>query len=154
MEEWREEKRRWEEKSRRIEKRMEEIERWEREKSRKEGLGEKGRRRLREVELKMDKREREGRRRNLVIRGINMGGKGVEEEVKELWRKMELKKEIEAKEVRKIGREDSKGRGMILIKLESLEVKKRVMEAKKKLRGGRERIEDDLTVEIAEKKDK
>lgn len=154
MEEWREEKRRWEEKSRRIEKRMEEIERWEREKSRKEGLGEKGRRRLREVELKMDKREREGRRRNLVIRGINMGGKGVEEEVKELWRKMELKEEIEAKEVRKIGREDSKGRGMILIKLESLEVKKRVMEAKKKLRGGRERIEDDLTVEIAEKKDK
>lgn len=154
MEEWREEKRRWEEKSRRMEKRMEEIERWEREKSRKEGLGEKGRRRLREVELKMDKREREGRRRNLVIRGINMGGKGVEEEVKELWRKMELKEEIEAKEVRKIGREDSKRRGMILIKLESLEVKKRVMEAKKKLRGGRERIEDDLTVEIAEKKDK
>lgn len=28
-----------------------------------------------------------------------------------------------------------------------MEVKKRVMEAKKKLRGGRERIEDDLTVE-------
>lgn len=117
MEEWREERRRWEEKSRRMEKRMEEIERWEREKSRKEGLDEKGRRRLREVELKMDKREREGRRRNLVIRGINMGGKGVEEEVKELWRKMELKEEIEAKEVRKIGREDGKGRGMILVKL-------------------------------------
>lgn len=50
---------------------------------------------------------------------------------------MEVEEEI--KEVRKIGKEDSRGGGMVLVILESREAKK-MMQAKKKLRGRKERI--------------
>ena len=51
------------------------------------------------------------------------------------------------KEVVKIGSLGKEGSGMVLVKLEGREEKRKVMEAKKKLRGKRERVEDDLTEE-------
>ncbi|EFN89600.1 hypothetical protein EAI_04348 [Harpegnathos saltator] len=51
------------------------------------------------------------------------------------------------REVKKIGKEEKKGEGMVLVKFESVEEERKVMEAKKKLKGRRERIEDDLTAE-------
>ncbi|EFN90024.1 hypothetical protein EAI_06600 [Harpegnathos saltator] len=63
----------------------------------------------------------------------------------EVWRKLEL--ELEMREVKRIGKEEKKGEGMVLVKLGSVEEKRKVMEAKKKLKGRRERIEDDLTAE-------
>ncbi|EFN85896.1 hypothetical protein EAI_12283 [Harpegnathos saltator] len=68
----------------------------------------------------------------------------VEEDVKEIWRRMEL--EVEMREMKRIGKGQKEGKGMVLAKLGSLEEKRKVIEAKKKLRGRREKIEDDLTV--------
>ena len=47
----------------------------------------------------------------------------------------------------RIGKTGKEGCGMVLVKLGGREEKRKVMEAKKKLRGRRERIEDDLTEE-------
>ncbi|EFN85015.1 hypothetical protein EAI_14345 [Harpegnathos saltator] len=51
------------------------------------------------------------------------------------------------RKVKRLGKGQKEGEGMVLVKLGSLEEKRKVMEAKKKLRGRRERIEDDLTME-------
>ncbi|EFN81027.1 hypothetical protein EAI_05498 [Harpegnathos saltator] len=93
----------------------------------------------------MDKKEREERRKNVVVREVEMGEKGVEEGVKEIWKRMEL--EVDMKEVRRLGEGQREGEGTVLVKLGSMEEKRKVMEAKKKLRGRKERIEDDLTRE-------
>ncbi|XP_076671525.1 uncharacterized protein LOC143370375, partial [Andrena cerasifolii] len=51
------------------------------------------------------------------------------------------------KEVVRIGRIGKEGSGMVLVRLERREEKRKVMEAKRKLKGRRERVEDDLTEE-------
>ncbi|EFN87353.1 hypothetical protein EAI_02127 [Harpegnathos saltator] len=102
-------------------------------------------RRIRELEIKLDKKEREGRRNNVVVREVEIGEKGVEEGVNKIWRRLEL--EVEMREVKRIGKGRKEGEGMVLVKLGNWEEKRKVMELKKKLRGKKERIEDDLTVE-------
>ena len=102
--------------------------------------------RIRKMEVKQDKKEREGRRNNVVIRGIGVEGRDVEEEVKKLWGRMGLE-EGGIKEVARIGTPRGDGFGMVLVKLAGREEKRRVLEARKKVKGGRERIEDDLTEE-------
>lgn len=97
------------------------IKRWEMERSREEGLGEETRRKLKETKL-IDKKKKEERRRKIVIRGVNIGGKGIEEKIKKLWRKIEVE---EIKRVRKIGKERNRGGGIVLPRLESLEAKKK-----------------------------
>ena len=70
----------------------------------------------------------------------------VREEVNKLWERMEL--DVGGiKEVERIGMKGKEGRGMVLVKLMGRGEKIKVMEAKKKLRGRKERIEDDLTEE-------
>ena len=66
--------------------------------------------------------------------------------VRKLWERMGLEG-VGVKEVARIGRVGGEGRGMVLVKLAGREEKRKVMEAKKKLKGGKERIEDDLTEE-------
>ena len=75
------------------------VERWEEVKKgrcsrEKEGGGdmEECRLRLRRLELKEDKKEREERRNNVVIRGVRVGGE-VEKEVKMLWARMGMEDE-------------------------------------------------------------
>ncbi|EFN80936.1 hypothetical protein EAI_02880 [Harpegnathos saltator] len=80
-----------------------------------------------------------------MVRGVEIGDKGVEEDVKEIWRRLEW--EVEMREVKRIGKRKKEGEGMVFVKLGSWEEKRKVMEAKQKLRGRKERIEDDLTVE-------
>lgn len=128
---------------------MEKMERWEREREGdKEGekreAVEENRRRLRRIEIRQDRKEREERKKHVVIRGMKIEGKEVKEEVKGLWERMGLE-EGGIKEVKRIARVGKNGEGMV--KLEGLEEKRRVMEGRKKLRGGRERIDDDLTEE-------
>ncbi|EFN78287.1 hypothetical protein EAI_05540 [Harpegnathos saltator] len=69
----------------------------------------------------------------LMEKGVEIGEKGVEEGMKEIWQKLEL--EVEVREAKRIGKGDKKGEGMVLVKLGSVEQKRKVMEAKKKLRG-------------------
>lgn len=49
--------------------------------------------------------------------------------------------------MKRVGGLDREGRGMALVKLENLESKKKVMEAKKGLKGRKEWIVEDLTKE-------
>lgn len=102
-------------------------------------------RRLRMVEINLDKRERELKRENIVIKGIRVQGVEIEKEIEELWETMEIRAEV--KEVRKIGRVDKEGRGMVLVKMRGREEKRKVFEGKRKLKGRLERIEDDMTLE-------
>ena len=171
-EEWRGERRKWEEWMReekarreRIEEKLEKlegtdrrmveviekVERWEKgggqgKEGVEEGQVEEWRLRLRKMEVKQDRKDREGRRNNIVIRGLGWEGGEVEVGVRKLWERMGLEG-VGVKEVARIGRVGGEGRGMVLVKLAGREEKRKVMEAKKKLKGGKERIEDDLTEE-------
>ena len=86
------------------------------------------------------------RRNNVVVRGLGAKEMEEEKEVKKLWAEMGVE-EGGIREVKRIGRRGEKGNGMILVKLAGREGKIKVMEAEKKLRCRRERIDDDLTEE-------
>ena len=101
---------------------------------------------VRKMEVKQDRKDRAGRRNNIVIRGLGWEGGEVEVGVRKLWDRMGLEG-VGVKEVARIGREGGDGRGMVLVKLAGREEKRKVMEARKKLKGGKERIEDNLTEE-------
>lgn len=102
--------------------------------------------RLRRLELKQDMVERERKRENVIIRGVKVEECDIKEVVKDLWGKMGVDMEG-VKEVYRVGKVGREGIGMLVVKMKGMEEKKRVMEAKRNLRGRRERIEDDLTVE-------
>ena len=102
-------------------------------------------RKVREIERKLEMKEREERRENIIIKGLKKGDTSVEERVRELMG--ELKTEVEIRGVRIVGRrEESKGE-MVIVKLGSIEQKRRVLERKMVLKGRRERIEEDWTWE-------
>ncbi|XP_053989896.1 uncharacterized protein LOC128882336 [Hylaeus volcanicus] len=100
---------------------------------------------VRELVTRIDKKEREGRRRNLIIKDVKVEGKGKEEVVEEIWGRIGVKEKIE--EVRRIGKVDREGRGRLMVKMEGVEGKRKVMMARRKLKGRPERIEDDRTEE-------
>ena len=101
--------------------------------------GEEMERRFRELEWKMEEKEREERRKNIVIRGMEDKGKTVKEGVEELFRIMGIQERIES--VKKVGA----GGEIVVVKLKEQETKRKVMEEKKKLAGRKESIEADLT---------
>lgn len=168
MEEGREEMRRqqekmeekWEEEKREMRKRMEELERKvedmkmevrrgekDEESDERVGGGE-GRekeiaRRMREIEVRLDKKEREKGRVNVIVKGAKVEGRRVEE-VEEIWEQIGIKESV--REVRRVGGMNREV-GNALVKLQDIENKRKVMEARKLLKGRRERIEDDLTME-------
>lgn len=102
-------------------------------------------RKLREMVIKIDKEDREERRANIIVKGVKTEGKEGKEVIKELWDQMEIKEEV--MEIRKVGGLDRKGKGMILMRLRGVEEERKIMEARKKLRGEKLRVEDDLTGE-------
>ena len=63
--------------------------------------GEEMERRFRELEWKMEEKEREERRKDIVIRGMEDKGKTVKEGVEELFRIMGIQKGIES--AKKVG---------------------------------------------------
>ncbi|XP_043275446.1 trichohyalin-like [Venturia canescens] len=143
-------RRQWGEEREMFKKKIEELERKVEvlEKERGEGGegGERIGRRVWEVEKELERREREERRNNIVVRGVNVAeGVEWEREIEKIWERLGV--EGGRKEMRRIGRVDEGGRGMVLIRLEGREKKVEIMKAKVKLRGNRERIEDDLTKE-------
>ena len=102
-------------------------------------------RKVREIERRLEMKEREERRENIIIKGLRKGDTSVEERVRELMG--ELKTEVEIRGVKIVGRrEESKGE-MVIVMLGSIEQKRRVLEKKMVLKGRRERIEEDWTWE-------
>lgn len=99
--------------------------------------------RIKEVERWREEQRREKRRRNIVIKGMEVIGRDLKEEVRKVMKRIE--RGIELEEVRREegrgGGGDGGGKG------ESIEQKARVMKGKGKLAGHKERLEDDLTWE-------
>lgn len=98
--------------------------------------------RLRVIERKMEWRERKERKKNVIMKGV---------EVKEGKRREAVERvldfigaRVDVEEVKKIGRDGEKEGEMILVRLGN-EEQKEVMERKAKLRGRRERIMEDWT---------
>ncbi|RLU19487.1 hypothetical protein DMN91_008044 [Ooceraea biroi] len=96
-----------------------------------------------ELERRMEIKDREERRRNVVMREVEVKeGKRVEA-VREVLERIGAKGEMV--ECRRIGGDKGKGRERILVKLSNEEQKREVMLMKKNLRGREERIMDDWT---------
>lgn len=89
--------------------------------------------RLRLLEVKQDRIERERKRNNVVIRGMKMEGFDIREGVKELWRKMGVGLNG-VREIFRVGKVGREGVGIMVVKLMGTEEKRKIMEAKKGLR--------------------
>lgn len=96
-----------------------------------------------ELEKRLDIREKEERTRNVVIREVEVREGDRRKAVEEILGVVGAKVMVE--EIKKIGEVKQKGRKMLLdVRLGNEEQKWEVME-KKKLRGRRERISEDLS---------
>ncbi|CAD6216015.1 GSCOCG00011228001-RA-CDS [Cotesia congregata] len=103
-------------------------------------------RRLNKLEAGAERKEREARRRNVIIKGINMNeGTDWKREVDRVWAKLDVVGG--RKSTRRIDRVDKEGKGMVLVEMEGFEKKREVMLAKNKLKREIIRLEDDLTFE-------
>jgi hypothetical protein len=94
---------------------------------------------------KMELKEREERKNNIVIRSLEEGEGEIRERVVKVLEEIGAKVRIE--DVRRVGGKYGKEGGMVVVKLGSREQKREVMEKKKGLKGKKIRIEDDLTWE-------
>nr|XP_034194673.1 vicilin-like seed storage protein At2g18540 [Osmia lignaria] len=96
-----------------------------------------------ELEKKWEKKEREERKKNIIIRGTKVKREEAKEKAEEILKIIGVEDAIEeAKAVG--GGESEKGKdgSMVLVKIKSSELKRRIMENKKMLKGRDERIED------------
>ncbi|KAL6417578.1 hypothetical protein ACFW04_012649 [Cataglyphis niger] len=95
------------------------------------------RNKLNEMENRMERREREERRRNVLIKGVEVKEGKRRVAVEELFDSIGIKAEIE--EVRKIGGSVEEGREMMVIRLKNEDQKREVWNKKKLLKGRKER---------------
>lgn len=87
-------------------------------------------------------KEREERRRNIVIKGVVVKDVKRKEAVEEMMKVLRVKADME--EVRRLG-EERRGGEMLLVKLKGKEQKREIMRRKRELRGRREKIVEDCT---------
>ncbi|KAL6417092.1 hypothetical protein ACFW04_012988 [Cataglyphis niger] len=101
------------------------------------------RNKLNEMENRMERREREERRKNVLIKRVEVKEGRRRVAVEELFDSIGIKAEIE--EVRKIGGNVEEGREMMVIRLKNEDQKREVWNKKKLLKGRKERILEDGT---------
>lgn len=122
VEKWEEDRKEWKKRPNKLERKVEGLEQkvermeaagenqicgeagWE-----KRGKVERVAERLREMEIKWNKEKRKERRNNIVINGIKLEDRKIEEAVDEFWNVMSIKENV--KEIRKIGGVDREGGG-------------------------------------------
>lgn len=98
---------------------------------------------MRELEKRLEVKEREERRKNVIVRRIEMKEGRKQEAVEKMLRIMEAR--VKIKEIRKLGGEKDKRWEIILMKLENEEQRREVMLRKRNLRGRKERVLEDWT---------
>lgn len=98
--------------------------------------------RIKEIERKIEIKEREERRKNVVMKEIKVRKGKRKEAVEEILKDIGIKGRIEG--VRKL-RGNVEKKTDIWVRLENEKQRRKVMEKKKKLRGRKERIMEDLT---------
>lgn len=95
--------------------------------------------RIRAMEWKIERKEREERKKNIVIKGLKVMEGKMREEVME---KMGM--EVKIREIRRIGKK--KGvEGEMVARLDSEEERRKVMEGKRRLKGSKIWVAEDLT---------
>lgn len=144
---WREEKEKIRECMKRLEKRIEELE-----VARRDGKGFKERRiecregiedRIKEVKRRLEFQEREKRRRNILIKGIEVKEGKRREAIEGILRVMEAKVDIAG--YKRIEGESGKGKEMIWVRLGSEEQRREISTKRGSLRGREEKIVEDWT---------
>lgn len=95
---------------------------------------------VRAVERRLEVKEREERRRNVVMKEVTVKGGKRREAVKEIFDSIDAKMKI--KQVRRLKGNMERGREMLWVRLESEGQRKEVMEKKRNLRGKKGIIED------------
>lgn len=95
------------------------------------------------MEKRLEVKEREERRKNVIVRGIEVKEGRKQEAVEKMLRVMEAR--VKIKEIRKLGGEKDKRWEIILMKLENEEQRREVMLRKRNLRGRKERVLEDWT---------
>lgn len=101
--------------------------------------------RMRDMERKLEWREREEMKKNIVMRGLKVGEGNIETGIEKVMKDIGV--EVRIEEVRRIKTGKGEWGEMVVVKLGSEEEKKKVMEGKKKLRGEKVWIMEDLTWE-------
>lgn len=131
----------------RIEERVKKVEEEKERESRKKSEERKGEmeERVKVLEKREEERERDKRRRNIVMRGVEIGKGEAREEVEKILKEIGMKEGIGKIRRIKIGKGDE--REIVVVELNSEEEKSRIMEGKRKLKGSKVWIEDDLTYE-------
>ncbi|GAB1869444.1 hypothetical protein CAJAP_10523 [Camponotus japonicus] len=99
--------------------------------------------RLKGIERKMELKEREDRRKNIIIRGLKVESGKRRKKVEELMK--EIVARVDIVETKKIGEDREKGREMVWVRLRDEEQRGEILEKKGRLKGRRERIGEDLT---------
>ncbi|KMQ90533.1 hypothetical protein RF55_9482 [Lasius niger] len=145
-EDWKKERREWKEKIEELEGRME-VNKWE------GGIDKRrqGRERVemenkvRGMERKLERKEREERLKNVVIRGVKTWKGDLKWGVEQVWKEIGAK--VRVQELRKSRTGKEEWGDMVIVKLGSEEQKKEVLRRRKGLKGKKIWIEEDLTWE-------
>ncbi|XP_029678864.1 translation machinery-associated protein 22-like [Formica exsecta] len=119
-------------------------------KSREEGKGkigeEKGgemERKLKEMEKWREMKEREERKRNVVVRGVREGIKEVEIKVRELIQELGIEAEME--DLKCVENRTEEKKGTAIVKIKKVKGKKEIMKSRREVKDKEIRIDDDLT---------
>jgi len=99
--------------------------------------------RMRKMEMRMEMKEREERKRNILIRGVEGNGKDIEKKVGEILKDLGVEKGVQETKFRRGRREGEKG--MAIVRLRKVESKIE-MRKRRDLTDKKVRIDDDLTL--------
>ncbi|XP_067207866.1 golgin subfamily A member 6-like protein 22 [Linepithema humile] len=145
---WKEEREEMKKQIKGLERRIEEMEgegEKKKEGKKKKGKGEEEemKLRLKKIEKKMERKEREERRKNLVIKGIEVKEGRRKEAVEGLIK--DIGAEVKIEETWRIAEDRDKRREIVGIRIENEEKRREIWEKKKTLTGRKERIVEDWT---------
>lgn len=98
--------------------------------------------RIKMTEKKIEWKEKGDRKKNIVIRRVEIEKGGVRRRIEKVIGKLEV--DIKIEDVRKVGTAREGERGTVVVTLGSREQKRQVMKNKNKLRGREERIDENL----------
>lgn len=101
--------------------------------------------RMREIGRKWERKDREKRRRNVIVKGIKTEDKQIEKAVRKLLNVKGLEGEVQW--IKELENRKEDGGGMAAVRMKEGAGKREIMLKNRKVRGWRERIEDDLTFE-------
>lgn len=101
------------------------------------------RNKLGRIERRIERQEREERRKNIIIKGLKVKNGKRREAIEEVLNKIGTK--VEIREIRKIGTGKEEGEEMVVVKVGGEEQKREIMRKKGNLKGRGEKILEDWT---------